>query len=143
VTRGRDLLRGGPGGSAGDLGNGTAARGPVRGVPVKLPSRPTRIQGQIDRDAVAQVINDHVGEIRGCYERALLTNPNVGAGKVALEWTIGAGGTVTEIGTKTSTLRSPEVVGCVLDLFRGLQFPKPLGGVVIVSYPLLFNAVGY
>ncbi len=147
VTHGQDLLRGGPGGGrgggAGDLGSGSAGKGPVRGVPVTLPSRPAKIQGQIDRDAVAQVINDHVNEIRGCYERALLENPNIGAGKVALEWTIGGDGSVVEVGTKVSTLKSPEVVGCLLDLLRGLKFPKPQGGVVVVSYPILFNAVGY
>lgn len=144
VTRGRDLLRGsGGGGGPGALGDGTAGRGAVRGVPVSIPSRPAKVQGQIDREQVARVLNEHIGEIRGCYERALLGNPNLGAGKVALEWTIGGDGTVVEAGAKHSTIRGPEVVSCLLDLLKRLQFPKPHGGLVIVSYPILFNAVGY
>jgi hypothetical protein len=146
VTHGRDLLRtaaGGSGGGVGSFGDGTAGKGPVRGVPVSLPSRPQRVQGQIDRDAVAKVLNDHINQIRGCYERALLTNPNLGAGKVGLEWTIAPDGSVSEVGAKVATVKSPEVVSCLLDLLRRLTFPKPSGGVVIVTYPILFNAVGY
>ncbi len=140
VTKGSELLRGGRGGL---LAAATGGQGEVRGVPVSLPKRPTRVQGSIDRDAVAKVINDKVSEMRACYERALLRDPNLGAGKVLLEWTIDGKGAVSEVRTKTSTLRSPEVVSCLLDLLRTLQFPKPNDGVVIVSYPVLFNSVGY
>lgn len=138
ATRGRSALAGVAG-----LGSGTAGRGQVGGVPISVPKRPTRVQGQIDRDAVAAVINEHVGEMRGCYERALLRDPNVGGGKVSLEWTIAADGSVAEVRTKSSTLRNAAVVSCLLDLVRGLRFPKPQGGVVIVGYPILFDTVGY
>lgn len=141
---GGPLTRGlGSMGNAGALGGATAGAGQVRGIPIKVPRRPTQVQGQIDRDALARVINEHVDEMRGCYERALMKDPTLGGGKVTLEWTIGPGGEVMDIGTKTSSLRSSEVVTCLLGVVRPLRFPKPEGGVVIVSYPILFNSVGY
>lgn len=140
VTKGGELLRGGSGGL---LAFATGGTGAVAGVPVSVPARPTRVQGSIDRDLIAKIINDQVGEMRGCYERALLRDPNLGAGKVLLEWTIDRAGDVSEVRTKLATLKSSEVVSCLLDLLRTLKFPKPNGGVVIVSYPVLFNSVGY
>ena len=140
VTKGGELLRGG---SAGLLAGATGGSGAVSGVPVSVPSRPTRVQGSIDRDLVAKVINESVGQMRACYERALLRDPSLGAGKVLLEWTIDSAGDVSEVRTKLATLKSSETVSCLLDLLRTLKFPKPNGGVVIVSYPVLFNSVGY
>jgi hypothetical protein len=138
LTKGLAALSG-----AGVLGSGTAGSGAVRGVPVRVPRRPSKIQGQIDRDALARVINEHVNEMRACYERALLKDANLGAGKVTLEWTIDESGSVSDISTKMSTVKNNEVVSCLLDVVRALKFPKPEGGVVIVSYPILFNSVGY
>lgn len=130
-------------GGAGSLGSGTAGSGQVRGVPVRVPKKPSKIQGQIDRDALARVINAHVNDMRACYERSLIRDSNLGAGKVTLEWTIDQTGSVSDVSTKTSTIKNNDVVSCLLDVIRGLKFPKPEGGVVIVSYPILFNSVGY
>ena len=81
-------------------------------------------------------------QARGCYERALLKEPGL-AGKVVLEWTISTGGTVVSAKTKSSTLRNGEVEGCILRNLKTWKFPPAKGGVVIVSYPFLFNSVGY
>ncbi|MBS2022527.1 MAG: AgmX/PglI C-terminal domain-containing protein [Deltaproteobacteria bacterium] len=140
ITKGNELLRGG---NLGALNGVTAGKGAVAGVPVSVPSKPSKVQGSIDRDAVAKVINDHVNDMRGCWERALIHDPNIAPGKVLLEWTIGAEGDVTQVGTKSVTLKSNEVVSCLLNVLRELKFPKPNGGVVIISYPVLFNSVGY
>jgi outer membrane biosynthesis protein TonB len=141
ITKGSELLRGGTG--LGVLGGATAGKGNVSGVPVSMPARAAKLQGSYDRDLLGKIINDHLNEIRSCYERALLRDPNVGAGKVQLEWTIGTDGSVNKVGTKVSTLKNSEVVSCLLDTIRDIKFPKPTGGEVIVSYPFLFNSVGY
>ncbi|HUJ28960.1 MAG TPA: AgmX/PglI C-terminal domain-containing protein [Myxococcales bacterium] len=141
ITKGTEILRGGAG--YGLLGSATAGRGGVSGVPVSVPSRPTALKGSIDRDLVAKVINEHVNEMRSCYERALIRQPNLGAGKVLLEWTIDLAGSVTEVRSKSSSLKNDEVVSCLLDVARQMKFPKPAGGIVIVTFPILFNSVGY
>jgi hypothetical protein len=141
ITKGAELLRGGGGGSL--LAGATAGHGGVNGVPISMPKRLTQVRGSIDRDAVLRIVNEHAGEMSACYERGLLKDPNLGAGKVLVEWTIDTKGSVGEARSKSSTLASGEVVSCLLDVLRGLSFPKPEGGVVIVTFPFLFNSVGY
>jgi hypothetical protein len=142
VTRGSEVLRGG---TLGALGGASAGKGggAVGGLPVSIPKRPAKVQGAIDRDAVGAVVNKHYDEIRGCYERALLGDPNIGPGKVTLEWDIALDGRVSGVRTKVATLKSPDAIRCMLDLIQSLDFPKPQGGLVIVTFPFMFNSVGY
>ncbi len=98
--------------------------------------------GSIDREAVAKVINQHLNEVQACYERALLTTPGL-AGKIALEWTIDMDGRVSDYKLKTSSFKTPDVPNCILAKLRGWIFPQPKGGKVIVTYPFMFNSVGF
>jgi hypothetical protein len=100
------------------------------------------VQGRIDREAVAKVVNAHLQDVRGCYERALLRDPAL-AGQLVLEWTISSGGKVTSSRTKSATLKNSAVEACILQSLEGWQFPPARGGAVVVSYPFLFNSVGY
>ncbi|MDQ3262405.1 MAG: AgmX/PglI C-terminal domain-containing protein, partial [Myxococcota bacterium] len=117
-------------------------KGSVGGTVGRASARAVQAAGSIDRDAVAKVINSHLHEVSSCYERALLTTPGL-AGKVQLEWTIGSAGKVTTVRTKNSTLRSSAVEGCILNALKKWEFPRPRGGSVIISYPFLFNSVGF
>jgi hypothetical protein len=92
-------------------------------------------------EAVRKVVDAHMGAIQRCYEGALIRNPSI-AGKVTLEWTIGTDGSVTKAGTKLATLNSNEVIDCMRSSLVTWRFPAPKGGVVVVSYPFLFNSVG-
>ncbi|MFZ5468631.1 MAG: AgmX/PglI C-terminal domain-containing protein [Myxococcota bacterium] len=142
-TKGAEILRGKGGGGIGALGAGGVGRGAVGGTVTRATTRTIGVaQGSIDREAVAKVVNSHLQEVRGCYERALLKDPGL-AGKVVLEWSIGATGVVMTAKTKSSTLRNAAVEGCILGSLKKWVFPKPKGGIVIVSYPFLFNSVGY
>lgn len=143
ATLGAELLRGKGGGGIGALGAGGVGKGQVGGVVTRATSRSVAApQGSIDREAVAKVINSHLQEVYGCYERALLKDTGL-AGKVVLEWTIGAGGSVVAAKTKSSTLRNGAVEACILSSLKKWTFPAPKGGLVIISYPFIFNSVGY
>ncbi|MDY7226538.1 AgmX/PglI C-terminal domain-containing protein [Hyalangium rubrum] len=143
ATLGAELLRGKGGGGIGALGAGGVGKGKVGGVVTRATTRSiSATQGSIDREAVAKVINSHLQEVHACYERGLLKDPGL-AGKVVLEWTIGAGGRVAAAKTKSSTLRNASVEACILSSLKGWAFPTPKGGVVIISYPFIFNSVGY
>jgi outer membrane biosynthesis protein TonB len=142
ATLGAELLRGKGGGGIGALGAGGVGKGQVGGVVTRATSRSVATQGSIDREAVAKVINSHLQEVYACYERALLKDTSL-AGKVVLEWTIGGGGSVVAAKTKSSTLRNGSVEACILSSLKKWQFPAPKGGVVIISYPFIFNSVGY
>ncbi|WP_224242082.1 AgmX/PglI C-terminal domain-containing protein [Hyalangium gracile] len=143
ATLGAELLRGKGGGGIGALGAGGVGKGQVGGVVTRATSRSVAAtQGSIDREAVAKVINSHLQEVYACYERALLKDTGL-AGKVVLEWTIGGNGSVVAAKTKSSTLRNGTVEACILSSLKKWTFPAPKGGVVIISYPFIFNSVGY
>lgn len=142
ATLGAELLRGKGAGGIGALGAGGVGKGKVGGVVTRATSRSVATQGSIDREAVARVINSHLQEVYACYERALLKDSGL-AGKVVLEWTIGGTGSVVAAKTKSSTLRNGSVEACILSSLKKWQFPAPKGGVVIISYPFIFNSVGY
>ena len=138
---GMELLRSGSG--IGAMGASSFGRaGKVGGVVGRATSRALQVQGSIDREAVARVVNAHLQEVRGCYENALLRNAGL-AGKVVLEWTLSTSGAVVQSRTKNSSLKNSEVEGCILQKLKGWQFPSAKGGQVVVSYPFLFNSVGY
>lgn len=144
-TLGAEILRGKGGGGIGALGAGGVGKGTVGGVVTRASGRSVGVggsQGSIDREAVAKVVNSHLQEIRGCYERALLKDPAL-AGKVVLEWVINTSGRVASVKTKTSTLRNSAVEGCIMNELKGWVFPVPRGGQVIITYPFLFNSVGF
>lgn len=142
ATLGAELLHGRGGGGIGALGAGSLGRGRVGGTVSQATARAVTAQGNIDREAVARAVNSHLQEVRACYERALLHNSGL-AGKVVLEWTISTSGRVVAAKTRSSTLREASVESCILQTLKTWQFPVAKGGVVIVSYPFLFNAVGF
>lgn len=138
-TSGAELLRGRVGALATHkIGRAGAVAGTVRRA------SPNRIaaKGSIDRDAVAKVVNAHLKTVQACYERALVKSPGL-AGKVVLEWTISTDGSVTSARSKSSTLRSHDVEQCIVRELKGWKFPAASGGPVVITYPFLFNAVGF
>jgi hypothetical protein len=142
-TKGIGSMRGmGGGGGIGSFATGSVGKGKVAGAVISANVRKAEVRGQLDRELIAKVINEHMGEIRGCYERALLKEAGL-AGKLVLEWTIETNGIVSEVRVKTATLRGPDVPNCIIGGLKGWSFPKPKGGNVVVSYPFLFNSVGF
>lgn len=141
-TKGLEVLRGKGGGGIGALGAGNVGKGAVGGTVGRASVRSIGVQGTIDKEAVAKVINSHLAEVSACYERALLREPGL-AGKIVLEWNISTSGTVTTAKTKSSTMKSSAVEGCILNSLKTWKFPPAKGAGVVISYPFLFNSVGY
>ncbi len=116
--------------------------GKVRGGVRRVSARRLKATGRISREAVARVINENLGEVQYCYERALLKKPGL-KGKLVLEWRISTSGRVSKVRQTTSTLQSAEVSSCIIRKLKKWRFPKPSGGVVVVSYPFIFSSVGF
>ena len=116
--------------------------GKVRGRVRRVSARRLKAQGSISREAVARVINEHLGEVQYCYERALLKKPGL-KGKLVLEWRISTSGRVSRVRQKMSSIPSSEVSTCIIRKLKKWRFPKPRGGVVVVSYPFIFSSVGF
>lgn len=119
---------------------GRDKEGDVRGTVDSVESQ-SRVEGQLAREKVAKVIQKHQGEIQGCYEQELLSSPGL-SGKVTFDWTVTRQGNVSGVSQKSSTLGSAAVANCIMDILRGLKFPKPKGGSVTISYPFMFRSGG-
>lgn len=140
--KGMEMLRGAGAGGIGALGAGRVGKGAVGGTVTRATSRTMGVSGTIDKEAVAKVINSHLSEISACYERALLKEAGL-AGKIVLEWNISTAGIVTTAKTKSSTMKSAAVEGCILNALKTWKFPPAKGAGVVISYPFMFNSVGY
>jgi len=115
--------------------------GSAGSAPVPL-GREAIIQGGLDRDMIAAVIQKNMGQIRFCYEQGLQADSKL-AGRVAVDFTINGNGLVTLAGVGSSTLNSKMVEDCILLRLKSWKFPMPEGGVdVKVSYPFLLRRLG-
>ena len=116
----------------------------VRGTVRKANRRQIRSKGSgtMDKAAIAKVVSKNIGQVRYCYERTLLKSPNL-RGKVVVQWTIAPTGRVRSASTQFSSVTSDSLTRCILGKIKKWKFPKPKGGQVIVSYPFIFNSVGF
>lgn len=104
--------------------------------------REALIEGGLDKDLIADVINKNMGQIRFCYEQGLQGNPGLG-GRVAIGFTIGSGGDVRIANVENTTLGSKIVEDCILMRLKTWKFPLPEGGrEVKVSYPFMLRRAG-
>jgi hypothetical protein len=100
------------------------------------------IEGGLDRDLIAQVIQKNLGQVRFCYEQGLQGDPSL-AGRVAVDFTIGGEGVVKTARIGSTNLQSDLVEACILRRLRSWKFPAPDGGVnVRVSYPFVLRRAG-
>lgn len=138
LTRGSAELLGGKGFARIGKQSGTKVRGKV----ARVVTRKVQAQGQMSREEIAKVVNQHIGEIQGCYERALIAEPGL-KGKLTLEWTIKTSGQVGAVKQKLSTLKSSAAVNCMMGKVKRWRFPRPRGGIVVASYPFVFSGASY
>jgi len=125
-----------------DLGRvlGRGPSGQVR-AQVKTIRKAMKVEGHLDRGEIQKVINAHLHELQGCYERQLIIKPNL-AGKVTFEWVISTSGSVTVVRIKASSLSSNAATSCMQAAIRRWMFPRPSGGQVTVVYPIALASSG-
>jgi len=124
------------------LEKGKTGEKKVQGMVTASLTKTVRIQGGMSRQAVKRVIDDHIDEISYCYECALISNPSI-MGKMVFEWKILMSGKVGEVRIKSSSIQSSELHSCLKGAIRSWQFPKPRGAEVVVSYPFVFDIIGF
>jgi len=99
------------------------------------------VEGGLDRDEIAAVIQRHLGQIRFCYEQGLNIKSNLN-GRVAIRFFINAGGHVNTANIANTSLHSSDVEGCIVDRLKSWKFPEPRGGVIVkVTYPFVLKRV--
>ena len=100
----------------------------------------TNVSGRLPPEVIQRIVRQNFGRFRLCYESGLRNNPNL-QGRVAVRFIIGRDGRVSNVGG-AGDLPDSGVVSCVTRAFYGLSFPSPDGGIVQVSYPIVFTPGG-
>ncbi len=132
--------KGGGGGSGSGYGRGAGGLGGRRArAPDVIPGQ-ANVRGSLDKEIIRRIIRRHINEVKYCYETELTKKANL-AGRVSVQFTIAATGQVIASVLQSSTMGNLRVENCVVQAVRRWEFPKPLGGgIVIVSYPFNFTA---
>jgi hypothetical protein len=87
---------------------------------------------------IQRVVRSNFGVFRKCYEDGLRADPWL-MGRVSVRFVIGVDGLITNVGNGGSDMPDGRVVSCVVRGFYDLVFPKPEGGIVTVTYPIMFS----
>ena len=143
-----NIVDGGGYGTRGKAGGGRAGYGTMNmggtgGAYFNPSEEEALVEGGLDKDQIAAVINRHIGEVIYCYEKGLQVKSGL-SGRVSIKWVINGGGIVNSASVESSSLSSPQVESCIVNRLRGWKFPKPVGGVnVKVSYPFVLKRVNH
>jgi len=96
------------------------------------------VTGKLPMEVVRRIVRQHLSMFRACYEDGLKRNPSV-QGRITTKYVIGQDGDVVTAQDGGSDLPDANVVQCVVNRFKTFAYPKPEGGVVLVSFPLVFS----
>ncbi len=133
-------------GTIGHDGNGEPGMGFDRGRPSgshrtsapRLRMGQVNVSGRLPPQTIQRVVRQNFARLRSCYEHGLLSNPGL-TGRVGVRFVIGRDGAVANVANVGSDLPDPKVIDCVSRAFYDITFPKPEGGVVSVTYPIVFQ----
>lgn len=98
-----------------------------------LPTKPGT--GTIDDRAVHRLVRAAMWD---CYEKAALQGVDVPS-TVVVEFFIPPSGHVV---TATTTCAEPTIASCVVEAIKAIEFPRPVGGGVQITYPLEIRKAG-
>jgi FHA domain-containing protein len=120
-------------------GHGRLGRG-HRAAPPNVRMGQTNVSGRLPPEVIQRIVRQNFGRFRLCYENGLRNNPNL-QGRVSVSFVISRDGTVSQV-SGGGDIPDGGVVSCVVRAFYGLNFPQPEGGIVTVSYPIVFTPGG-
>jgi TonB family protein len=136
-TIGRGSGTPGGGGYGGKVG---ALKTRKAGAPEVVPGT-AEVRGSLDKELIRRIIRRHINEVKFCYESQLTRYPDL-QGRVMVQFTIGANGQVMASVVQSSTMGNPPVEGCIANAVKRWEFPRPQGGIVVVTYPFVLKSAG-
>jgi len=96
--------------------------------------------GKMSQSLIRKIIAKHMGKLTYCYEKSLLSNPNL-SGIVNISWKIAPGGRVSGTRVVKSQMNNQKLHGCLTGVISQISFaPGPKGGAATVVYPFNFTA---
>lgn len=91
----------------------------------------------VSNAAVESKVKAQAGLAKGCYDRALRTEDV--SGKLMVSVSVGADGRMCSSSIVSDTVGSSSISNCVLSKFRGITFPRPDQGCVVINVPIEFK----
>lgn len=117
----------GYGGSAGVL------RVAAPAMPTVSIGAPVYLAGSLDKTIIRRYVHRHLNQIQYCYEKRLMSRPNL-TGTVTTHFTIDGDGRV--VAATADGLGDAEVEACMAGVIQAIEFPRPEGGSTVqVNYP--------
>jgi hypothetical protein len=117
-------------------------RGPgdERPVRVGLPRPPTPTgPGLMPQGPVTIAIRGHIGAIRRCYERTLVSNPTA-RGRVVMSFRVEMNGAFSGVTVAENATNDAQLAACMSGIFARMRVSSgPEGGAVVFRYPFVFE----
>jgi len=98
----------------------------------------TEVNGAVDSASVTTIIKSGSPAVKRCYDKALLSNPNL-KGKISVTILINGKGRVESIDILEDTLKNVDITRCVKGIFSRLRFPKSDRDSTKITFNLDFN----
>lgn len=131
----------GSGRGYGSYGDKTVSTKGRRNVSPDVALGVAEVRGSLDKEIIRRIIRRHINEVKFCQERELVRGA-ASVGRLLVQFTISVDGSVIASIVQSSTVGNPVLEQCVASAVRRWEFPKPRGGVVVVTYPFTFRGDG-
>ncbi len=122
----------------GSVQTGGKAEAEVRG---EARAEAPEVDGELSQDQISAVMKRNLKALRDCYESALKRDRKL-AGKLVIRFEITDEGRTADVEVDEVSLKSGDVASCIKSRAKSWRFPKPDGGSVLVSYPIIFTPSG-
>lgn len=97
-----------------------------------------RFEGRLPPEIIQRIVRQNHGRFRQCF--ASTQRGSASDARVSVKFVIGRDGSVGNASATSD--REDGLATCVARAFYGMSFPQPEGGVVTVTYPLVFTSDG-
>jgi hypothetical protein len=98
-----------------------------------------KVEGRLPPEVIQRIVRQNHGRFRQCYVDTFPGEAKPTT-RVSVGFVIGRDGSVTNVSTRSDG--EGRIAPCVARAFYALSFPQPEGGVVVVTYPLVFTTDG-
>ncbi|MEW5848602.1 MAG: AgmX/PglI C-terminal domain-containing protein [Myxococcota bacterium] len=100
-----------------------------------------KASGDLAGEAIVKAARAGMPAMNACYENALKRNSKL-RGRMVVGFVIDEEGHVQDAHLESDELGDADLGKCVLTRFKRLEFPKPEGGAVEASFPVVFVPQG-
>ena len=128
--------------AVGNYDRSTTTRGLAnkKGIDTAFVQADTVVLGSIDPEVLRKILGEYLAQFKFCYQQELQEQSEKIKGIVDLNFRIEGDGKVSKVNIKSAQTKfSDKGIGCMANILRMIDFPKPKGGgLVDVRQPLNF-----